>query len=128
MMAIDLTKYMVCIILGILLVNSLNIFPQDYIPADSSFIDQFNYLETSNYAVPENPSVFDYALISFQWLWQALLMLLNIILIPVTILPWLISAFGIPPIIGTMLGVFTYFIIVIAIIQWYSGKSTGAYE
>lgn len=128
MIAIDLAKYIVCIVLGIMVVNSLNIFPQDYIPTENSFIDKFNYLETTNYNLPQNPSVVDYALLSFQWLWQAFLMFINIILIPVTMLPWLIAAFGIPPIIGTIIGVFVYFIIVLAILQWYSGRSTGAYQ
>lgn len=128
MEAFDLAKYMVCILLAIIVVNSMNIFPTEYISGDNTFLDKFNYLETSQFDISQNPSILDYGLLAMQWLWQGFVLFINIVLIPVTLLPWLISAFGIPPIIGYILGIFVYFTIATAVLQWLSGKSTGAYE
>jgi hypothetical protein len=128
MQALNIAKFLIFLSLGVMLINTMGIFDNTYIATDESGYQSFTLDEVSGYNMPTQPSILDYFMMMVTWAWQGLIMVINIIMTPLKMLPWAMNAFGIPPAIQTILTVGVVLSILFALLQWYSGKSTEAYE
>ena len=128
MQALNIAKFLIFLSLGVMLINTLGIFDNTYIATDASGYQSFTLDEVANYNLPSQPSILDYFMMMVTWAWQGITMVFKIIMTPLKMLPWAMNAFGIPPAIQTILTVGVVLAILFAILQWYSGKSTEAYE
>lgn len=128
MYAIDIAKFAVCLTLGVALINSLGVFPVEFIPTDESLYSPFNPTVANGMQLPEDPTVMDYFQLTASFIWQSMFWIINIVLIPLKIIPWALTSFGIPPIIATIINAAVFFAIIMGIIQWKRGASTEGYE
>lgn len=128
MQALNYAKFLIFISLAVMLVNGMGIFNNTYIATDSSSYNDFSLESISNYTLPSQPSVIDYFMMAVTWAYQAFIMIINLILIPIKMLPWVMTGFGIPPMISVVLVVGISLSIIIGILQWISKQSTEAFE
>lgn len=128
MLALNIAKFLIFLGLGVMLINGMGIFNNTYISTDPTIYNDFTLSNVANYNLPDQPSIVDYFMMMVTWAWQGITMLFKLIMVPLKVLPWAMNAFGIPPMIQTVLIVGVTMAIILAILQWYSNKSTEAYE
>jgi hypothetical protein len=128
MLALNIAKFLIFLGLGVMLINGMGIFNNTYISTDPTIYNDFTLSNVANYNLPEQPSIVDYFMMVVTWAWQGITMLFKLIMVPLKVLPWAMNAFGIPQMIQTVLIVGVTMAIILAILQWYSNKSTEAYE
>ena len=128
MLALNIAKFLIFLGLGVMLINGMGIFNNTYISTDPTIYNDFTLSNVANYNLPDQPSIVDYFMMMVTWAWQGITMLFKLIMVPLKVLPWAMNAFGIPPMIQTVLIVGVTMAIILAILQWYSNKSTDGFE
>lgn len=124
MRAFEIFLFMACMIAAFTIVNSMGIFPETYVTPDSGLTEGMNLNNIqSQLDTMENPSVVDYFFIAGQLLAQSLVFLIQMLGRVAFFAGFLYSAFGIPLELAIALNIGLYVMVIIGLIQFFSGKS-----
>ena len=124
MRAFEIFMLMACITAAFAVVNSIGIFPDNYVTPDSSLTEGMNLGNVqSQLDKLENPSVFDYFLLAGQFLADSFIFLILMLGRVAFFAGFLYSVFGVPLALAIALNVGLYIVVIIGILQFMSGRS-----
>ena len=124
MRAFEIFLFLVCIIVMITAVNTLNIFPEQYVVPDTQLTSGMDLNAVSEqYNGMSNLGVLDYFYLVAKLTIISILALLQMFVKLAIFAPFLATAFGMPLALAAALNVILYVIIAIGIAQFISGRS-----
>lgn len=124
MRAFEIFMFMVCIVASFAVVNSMGVFPQEYVTPDSGLTEGMTLGSISEQLDSmENPSVVDYFFLAGQLLAQSLLFIIQMLGRVAFFAGFLYSAFGVPLELAIALNIGLYVVVIIGLVQFFSGRS-----
>lgn len=129
MRAFQIILFIILLQAAIGFTNTIGVFDQPFYATPDNKVTGYTVENLSSFGdVGENPSILDYAAISITWVWQGLVMFLQIAFAIVLVYPTLVDTFGIPGSLSAFIQVGIYVIYVWGYMQFKTGRSTKHME
>lgn len=121
MRAYEIALFIVMVAAGFGIISSLDIFPADAIPIDSSLFTPYTVSALSNF--PTHPSLVDYFFLMVTLIVNTIMWAMTILLTITIFYPYLSTVLGIPEALSIPLNAGIWFVFVIAIVQVWRSQS-----